>query len=851
MSFAKNQFKIVEGNRQGRRVDQPIANRFRKRGLFQPLGFAMLVGLAASNASAQRAEVYEINKRAVQLLQKGEFAEAVVTAERAVKLAETTLGPDHPGLAAALTNLGETYVEVGRYAEAESPMRRAIEIAQSSWGIGPVDLGAMLNNLGKLYAVQGRYDDAEKFYLRALALKDSIGKPHVAMATWLNNIALLYIRQRRYADAWAVAERGLVLLPDRSNSDPAVAETFSLMGWLKLREGNYGDAQRLIEWSLDIRQRKFGSDHPETASSIHNLGMLYEKRGLYKEAEPLLLRALAIREKSLPADHPEVGESLMDAGLHFYASGTPDRAQSYFKRAFDNLAARFDQYFTFMSEEDRLAFLDTVADAFPIYYSFCLSYRDRNPDLTQTMFDLVLLQKGMVAVSMRALLSRMGSEVNQQSLTLVNQLRERRTLIANLRRDPTANETVSRLKQEANGLERQLARMSTAFAQRQRSARVRWDAVRGALAQEEAAVEYVAFDFHNGKTWTGARVYVALVLRPADAHPTLVALGDTQKWMGAPFNDYRKQAGLERDSTVPDKPGFHETFWQPLEQWLAKAKRVYLSPDGALNQVAWAVIQTPNQLLLTEQLDLRLVSSTRDLLEKKGGSPKRTAMLMGNPDFGGADADVKFQSLPGTHEELAPLNRMLRDAGWQVAVFEGKEATETRLKSIRQPGILHIATHGFFEPAPADRTVLIADPMLRSGLALAGANMTLKLNQTAEREDGILTALEASTLNLQDTEIVVLSACETGVGQLTLGEGVFGLRRAFQEAGADAVLMSMWKVPDEETRALMTLFYRKWLSGLDKQRALREAQLELRRKIREDWGRDRPLLWGAFVLVGR
>jgi CHAT domain-containing protein len=141
--------------------------------------------------------------------------------------------------------------------------------------------------------------------------------------------------------------------------------------------------------------------------------------------------------------------------------------------------------------------------------------------------------------------------------------------------------------------------------------------------------------------------------------------------------------------------------------------------------------------------------------------------------------------------------------------------------------------------------------MLRSGLALAGANTGWGAAVAGENEDGVLTALEASTLDLRGTELVVLSACETGLGQILQSEGVFGLRRAFELAGAESIMMSMWKVPDSETRALMTLFYRKWLAGMDKHLALREAQLELRRQIVLEWGKDRPQLWAAFVLVGR
>ncbi len=142
--------------------------------------------------------------------------------------------------------------------------------------------------------------------------------------------------------------------------------------------------------------------------------------------------------------------------------------------------------------------------------------------------------------------------------------------------------------------------------------------------------------------------------------------------------------------------------------------------------------------------------------------------------------------------------------------------------------------------------------MLRSGLYFAGANRRLSGKSTpSDLDDGVLTAYEASSLNLQGTELVVLSACETGLGEVASGEGVFGLRRALQVAGAESVLLSMWSVPDKETQELMTLFYQKWLSGKDKNQALREAQLEMRSRVKSRYGKDLPQYWAAFVLVGR
>ena len=217
--------------------------------------------------------------------------------------------------------------------------------------------------------------------------------------------------------------------------------------------------------------------------------------------------------------------------------------------------------------------------------------------------------------------------------------------------------------------------------------------------------------------------------------------------------------------------------------------------------------------------------------------------------------------LPATQVELKEIGSLLESRKWQVQLYTGEQALKDSVKGVQHPRVLHIATHGFFQAdqerklsdRPGDeRPAGLEDPMLRSGLFFAGANRTLAGQPTPpDLDDGILTAYEATGMNLQGTELVVLSACETGLGQVSAGEGVFGLRRALQVAGAEAVLMSMWSVPDKETQELMGLLYRKWLAGKEKHDALREAQLELRETVKARYGHDSPYHWGAFVLVGR
>ena len=211
--------------------------------------------------------------------------------------------------------------------------------------------------------------------------------------------------------------------------------------------------------------------------------------------------------------------------------------------------------------------------------------------------------------------------------------------------------------------------------------------------------------------------------------------------------------------------------------------------------------------------------------------------------------------LPGTKVELQEVSSLLAEHSWHVDLYTGEKALAGVVKQVKSPRVLHLATHGFFlqdRQGPKDNMPAVGEnPMLRSGLFFAGADRVLAgMPNPAGLDDGILTAYEASGIDLHGTELVVLSACDTGLGEVKNGEGIFGLRRALQEAGAESVMMSLWAVPDRETQELMAAFYKDWLGGMDKYEALRTAQLEMRRKVTVRYGHDIPHYWGAFVLVG-
>jgi CHAT domain-containing protein len=706
-----------------------------------------------------------------------------------------------------------------------------------------------------------------------------------------------------------------------------VAVALNNLAALYSDQARYGDAAPLLRRALDIDEKTFGPEHPAVAARLNSLGEDYFHQGRYADAEPLLRRALALREKESRPLHPSESLALENLAALLYAEAKPAQAEPWFDQAFETLARQFQYYFTYMSEKERLAFLATVQYRLPEYFSFCLTYREKFPELAGRMYDTVLWEKGFIAQSAAALQAKIRSSGDAESLRVLDRLTEKKTELARLISPTTADEPtttadqqkdaqrrkrITELTQEVNDLEKELVKRSGALAEERRLARVTWQQVRDALGKDEAAVEIVSFPFYDAKGGPSPTQFVALVVTPDSAQPKMIVLAESTESADTAMRDYRLLvSGAQRTPALGNK--FYEAFWRPLEAALGNAGRVYVATDGVLNEVSLGVVPRGDGKLLMEGYDLHMVSSTKDLLRTLHPSAGNDALLVGNPQFllsaeehraavaqqraqhgkpaaalqasapdpfARLSADVTLKRgecdpsppqggvlcpLPGTGLEVQGIAALLREKSWQVVIDQQVNALQEAVEATQHPRVLHLSTHGFFltdtnprrreDPSTADQNTLdplTEDPMLSSGLFFAGADRVLGGGPPlADADNGVLTAYEAATLNLQGTELVVLSACETGLGRTEAGEGVFGLRRALQEAGAEAVLMSMWAVPDRETQELMTLFYGNWLSGISKHEAFRKAQLIERETVKDRYGQDLPLYWGAFVLVGR
>jgi len=329
----------------------------------------------------------------------------------------------------------------------------------------------------------------------------------------------------------------------------------------------------------------------------------------------------------------------------------------------------------------------------------------------------------------------------------------------------------------------------------------------------------------------------------------------------------------------------YNLIWQPLEQYLKGIKRISYSPAGKIYSIALQALTIDSTHLLMDKYHLQQYSSTRQVALRNTGKPSSkpgSIVLFGNasftldsiqlvkekasgnekistsiytPEKRGSSNNV-WADLPGTGEEVNKIKQLFNQNNITASSFVQTAATEENLKALsnHSPQVLHIATHGFFLPAPGNKKkgigadnsntyTLADDPLIRSGLMFAGCNYAWSGKKPIDGvEDGIATAYEISQLNLNNTELVVLSACETALGDVKGSEGVFGLQRAFKMAGVKKMIVSLWQVPDKETAELMTAFYGYWLNGKSIDDAFYQAQEEMRKKYS-------PFYWAAFVLV--
>ncbi len=822
----------------------------------------------------------------------GNYAKAEPLYRRVLEIHETTFGPEHPAVAADLSNLGALHAVLGNTEKAESFYRRALDIREKVLGTGHPSVATEMNNLAALYREVGDRAKAESLLKQALEIDElSVGPNHPNVATDLNNLAALYRDAGDNAKAKPLLQRALAIDEDALGpTHPTTASSLYNLARLYQAMGESASAVPLFRRTLAIQEQVLGPDHPGTADALGSLATAYQAVGELAKAEPLARRVLLIREKTVGPDHPAAAQALLTlAGLA--ASQQRHReAADLFKRGLALQEKQIRNGFFLMEDKQKPAFIRSLSgDAF-MFLSLIHQHVKGDRDAARDGLELALRRKGGVIDAEFWASDEMRDRLPEQARKEWDELDAARGELARLaRRKPDRmgfdvyREALAAMHRQIETAEQRLAGESETAARALQHKTITVEGAAKVLPENSALVEFARirdFDFAAGK-WKASGRYLAFVLRKS-GDVFLADLGDAGKLeerARRALEDVRVRSMKKprvknpkgRPASQPSRRSLEDlygTLWAPLEPALGSADKILLSPDGLLNLVPFAALRDGQGRALVERYQLAYLAGGRELAGAEGAPPRPGSelLLVVNPAFGPPKS--RFSPLPGAEREGREIPAVIGADGGVKEVLVGKLATESAVKASHSPRILHLATHGFFlsdevialdSGAPkgslkrgrsgkkkGTASTRYENPLLRSGLALAGANFA---GNTMEGDDGLLTALEIAGLNLWGTELVALPVCETGVGKVQNGEGVFALRRAFALAGAKNLLMSLWSTGDEVTARQLKAFYRK-LHTLPPAEALRQAQLESIRELKAKYGVPPPGLWAPFILQG-
>jgi CHAT domain-containing protein/tetratricopeptide (TPR) repeat protein len=816
---------------------------------------------------------------------EGHFGQAEALYRRALAIREKALGPEDPAVAQTLNALAALYQVQGRELQAEPLLRRALAIREKVLGPDDPDVVASLVSLAAFYGVKGQEQEVEGLYRRALAIREkALGPDHLLTAEALGDLARFLAGQGQYGEAELLFRRALGITEKAFGPEYAggLTNLLSLAALYGARK-EYAEAERLARRALVIAEKAVGSDHPFVAINLIGLAMLQAAQEQYAEAEVLYRRALAVSERAVGAEHRAVTGIWAALGGLRWAQGDLTDAVHLLAQAADVEEHLLGRTIGSGSERAKSAYLAARAPLVSMAVSLHVTGAPQDTVAQQLALSAVLRWKGrsldvmadfLVAARRRVPEAQQpvfGEWVAARNRYAMAALRPQRDLASGPRSD------LRTLAARIEDLEVELG--SSIAALGLRPDEITLDRVRQAIPPGAALVEIVAFQPRDPRAAArpeAPRRYTAYVVF-RDEPLAWVDLGEaaTIDAEVAAFRVALRDPG--RADVVSLARALDERLMRPIRTLLRDRQLVLLSPDGALNLLPFGALIDERQRPLADQFTFVYLTSGRDLLRLQLRAPSREGVLIvAAPDFDGTTGLVEARPPPGqvasssrrsadfakrgflpllaTTDEARAIRAFFPDA----TVLTGSTATEAVLRGVHGPRVLHLATHGFFLPDqpstgawrrdledltlfPPDNDPAPENPLLRSGLALAGANRL----QNGD-DDGLLTALEVTSMDLVGTKLVVLSACETGVGTTPYGDGVYGLRRALVLAGAESQVMSLWPVDDDTTRDLMVAYYGQLARGEGRAEALRLAQ----REIAASPGRGHPFFWAGFIPIG-
>ena len=837
-------------------------------------------------------------------LTTGQYETAREYFQQAIELASERLPARHPYYGKLKYNLASLYLLTGGYELAEEALLEAEEIYRETFG-KRYPYATVLSGLEDLYQKLGQRERAVNYALQQKSIYlESANLDDYARLT--NNLSYTYQDLGEFEKADSLLQEAIGELETAGlTKDRFYALLHMNYAILNLEQKHYPQARQSFELARSLIDEIYGKLHPWYAAVINYLAVLYQRLAAFELAEELYLETEMIDRTTLGEKHPFYINTTYNLANFYRLTRNFEKADTFFQRANEGQVKLIYHYYSGFDELTRLDYLQQTQPDFDRYFSFVFDQQLQQPNLVADWQGISLAIKNLALDFSSDYQASASTLPDSTTTALYQQWREtKKTLAQNyIKSAEVQSETgvdTKALEEQASYLEKALIR-TEAFNAYRLNSRESYTALdlRQSLDPGEAAIDMLSFRYSTPDRRTDSIYYVALINRSELEIPQMVFLGEAKKLQRMLRAPVRQGASnyIENPRIGQD---LYAAIWQPLLPYLKGVKQIHMAAGGLLHQLAFAALPVGPDKLLLDEYNFTYYSNLRAFIETRkqvtAATDKRSSIcLLGGAVFdldslqlarlatriapnqsmgriaehktGSAEipagvsqdslrSGAVFNYLPGTVEEVHLIQQQFEREAWTVTTFLGEAAREENIKQLENeasPGILHMATHGYFFPPLAKgrevpengrgRIMAAKNPLLRSGLALSGANYVWKENKNMPGlEDGLLTAYEIASMNLSHTRLAVLSACETGLGDVLNGEGVFGLQRAFKLAGVDQLLISLWKVPDRETTRLMQLFYTHYLQTRNATDALYQAQLSLSKELE-------PFYWAAFIVV--
>jgi CHAT domain-containing protein len=832
--------------------------------------------IARSTGISDNDDIFLVEEIGLLYIKKGEYQKANRLLSAILKNKVQNTGANHKNLCNTLNYLGEQNLIVGNYSEADAYFDRSLKINKAAFGEKSIPYATSLLFYKQLYSTIGDYEKAEQSIKDALAIySKSYGEKNIKTGVLMHQYALAVYEadqntNRKNKTPNKTIEtyftNSLQIIKNAASDQSTLyAEALENFAIFYAQTGQAKKALENIAQAKKIWETNVGVLNVHNAQLDYIAGKINYRSGQYATALTLFQQS-GDQYKNLFNDvHPGYVFALGSTAQMHYILGNNAKAIESIEECTNKSLLYIDEVFPFLSERGKMAYWDKIKDDFEFYKTIAFTNSESNPAMIEKIFNIQLQTKSLLLNSLLKIKNRIYASGDTTSIRLYQDWQNTRDNLSIAYSMTSAQKKengvdIAALESTLEYIEKELSSISADFVENSKnnaSQLYNWKTLKESLREDEIAIETIPFRLFT-KSFSDTTWYAFVTVNRNSKKPDFIIEKNGRELETKYLKYYRNLMKFEQEDN-----NSYKQYWQPISTLISdKYKTIYFAGDGVYNQINLETLRDEKGEYLINSKNIVCIGTCRDIINKSKQLTKNTKAtnatssitIIGNPTYYTTTPvqDQTVSALPGSQIEATKIDSLLTTDKWKVTLFTGSNATEDTVKLIQSPKVLHISTHGFFWTSPTTENnsadiqdQAAANPLLKSGILLynGGELMHTQNINTINKESGILTAYEAMNLSLDNTELVVLSACETGLGEVKTGEGVYGLQRSFTVAGSKCIIMSLSKVSDAVTIELMTKFYTYWIQSGNKREAFIKAKKDLMLTYP-------PKYWGAFIMIG-